>query len=723
MSDLELTAEQQGKLAALKAISRPQVVEVVEVRWPAPDGAKFYAAMQLDEHFPNIPFSPIETRIPVQDETSFFQDILVDTGVSDDEVEIEFEDLDGEMSRLFWDYGEGIRCEIYYYFPQVDLAISVFWGLMRPPEEADATSFKASIAVGFRSPLLPLPRRSPGFAGCQAIFGALLKTAEEVAENDCPYDRHLEGGTFGNLDSEGQPFRSCPRNRPACIERLGDTLSYLGSDSVKVQHIVRQSRGGSRIASSRGNESNLKRPIRVIAGRRPVYDLDVLTYLAEPNTAHPDEGSVGVLYEVCEGPNDYLQSAAMDGVPVAPEHLNLRSGELRQAPTSFAPDVSNYSGTALMLGVTQGDFENVDAGGLPAGSVFVQGFKNVRSYTSPTEYYQGYTTSRAWWLLEQYTNKRWGLGEAHARFWISDFIALDNWGNETVGFIDNTGAVYTGFRTRFDAELNDRSAQEQITDTCRAGRFGLPFPYQGKLRAVALKREEIDNATIPTFMDYGPDRNIVTDEDGKPILKWSMISDAELANRIILTYEDQMQNYAEIQLPFESVEQQLRAGEASGDTSRRVVEKKFSAFGIINFHEAARLGNYLLHLGEFDEGGISNNFRVEFDTWFSFAIGLHKYQVIRVLSPTLVNKRTGAQRFEYFRIRKLRRKSDLRVTMSCQAYPQDFYDQMENPLIVPPVFPTPGITDDGGDPRGMPHVIGFQHTEFLFDRIRFELGF
>jgi hypothetical protein len=722
MSDLELTAEEQGKLAALQAIARPQVVEVVEVRWPEPDGAKFYAAMQLDEHYPAIPFSPIEARIPVQDEESFFQDILVDTGVSDDEVEVELDDLDGELTRLFWEHGEGVRCEIYYYFPQVDLAISVFWGLLRPPEEVDWSTFKLSISVGFRSPLLPLPRRSPGFAGCQAIFGALLKTAAEVAENDCPYDRHLDGGSFGNLDGGGQPFSSCPRTRGACTERLGDTLSYLGFDSVKVQHVVR-SKGGSRIATSRGNESNLKRPIRVIAGRRPVYDLDVLTYLAEPNSAHPDEGSVGVLYEVCEGPNDYLQSAAMDGVPVAPEHLNLRSGELRQAPTSFGSGVSNYSGTALMLGVKQGDFENVDAGGLPQGSVFVQGFKNVRSYTSPTEYYRGYTTSRAWWLLEQYTNKRWGLGEAHSRFWIEDFIALDAWGNDTVSFVDNEGTVYSGYRTRFDAELNDRSAQEQITDTCRAGRFGLPFPYHGKMRVVPLKREEIDNSSIPTFSDSGPDRNIVVNDEGMPQLRWSMVSDAELPNKIILTFEDQTQNYAEIQLPFESVEQQLKAGEAAGDTSRRVVEKKFSAFGIINFHEAARLGNYLLHLGEFDEGGLSNNLRVEFDTWFAFAIGLHKYQVIRVLSPRLVNKKTGLQRFEYFRIRSLRRKSDLRVTISAQAYPPEFYDLMEETEVEPPVVPPPGVTDDGGDPLGMPHIIGFQHTEFLFDRIRFELGF
>src|SRR6185295_4157762 len=102
------------------------------------------------------------------------------------------------------------------------------------------------------------------------------------------------GVSFGNLDpSTGLPFTSCPRNnRQVCIDRLGDDLSYLAFDTIIESHTVNETKGPNVTVTSRGNETNLSRPLRVIAGQRHVSDLDLLAFVVEPDTKHPDKGSV-----------------------------------------------------------------------------------------------------------------------------------------------------------------------------------------------------------------------------------------------------------------------------------------------------------------------------------------------------------------------------------------------------------------------------------------------
>src|SRR5262249_8518367 len=47
---------------------------------------------------------------------------------------------------------------------------------------------------------------------------------------------------------------------------------------------------------------------------------------------------------------------------------------------------------------------------------------------------------------------------------------------------------YQAERTSFNAELIDRSTQQQINDICLAGRYCLPYPDAGKLRIKPLGR-------------------------------------------------------------------------------------------------------------------------------------------------------------------------------------------------------------------------------------------
>ncbi|MGH9873398.1 MAG: DUF4214 domain-containing protein, partial [Pyrinomonadaceae bacterium] len=665
----------------------------------------------------------------------------------------------------------------------------------------------------------------------------------------------VNGIGIGNPDPDtGLPYTSCPRNSQAvCIARLeppGATRapSYLAFDTIAESHVVHETKGPNITVTSRGNETRNKRPLRVIAGRRHVEDLDLLQFVVEPNTNHPDQGSVKCLFAVAEGNNRSVTNGKINDVTIAPQHSNYRTGGKRQPPTSFSPNVLNYSGTAQFLGVAQGDFTKSSADDL-RGSVDVEGLSDVRIYSDPETFTEEYTSERGWWLLHLLRNKRWGYGLDARRVNIQDFIDVAAWFKEIVSVKDKDGNVFTGPRSQFNAELIDRTAQQQISDLCLSGRLGLPFPAGGKLRVIPLRRAtelfsaavftdqaffgafarpattlereewfeavldardvsqaallaecqarvlslfnsseyddrdrsdeefisdcyaaflrrvpdpegaafwladliahdrahildafkvsgefeaDCSDSEVPTFSDRGEDRNICVTEGGKSTLAYSIQSDADLPNRIVLTYDNVTKENRQEPLTFEDVAQQLRAGRAFGDTSRRAVVKEYSAFGIVDAGEAGRLGNLLLDLGEFDEGGLANNLRFEFVGWYLDAVDVHKYRLIKLDSAKLdvineIRADQGLEPFHYFRVRSIKRLADLRVEFSVQAYPVDYYERLELLTQGPVIPPSGGDDDDPDDPDApnrhrMPFDVALEAVSHNEDQIFFQVG-
>src|SRR4051812_46792548 len=124
------------KLGALRLIRRPRVFEVVGFHWPVPDGLKWYCSTQVDElpGFPDesvlmsgVMAGPVEARLPAYQ----FQAFGHLSDISDDSVQIELSDIDGAISDLYHAHGEGVKVELCYYFPQVDLLVSTWWGHLR----------------------------------------------------------------------------------------------------------------------------------------------------------------------------------------------------------------------------------------------------------------------------------------------------------------------------------------------------------------------------------------------------------------------------------------------------------------------------------------------------------------------------------------------------------------------------------------------------------------
>lgn len=734
-----LSAEDQAKLDALTGLISAarsggddvQVAELVRVDWPAPDGVVYYASTFANDIWPGLDAhlagAPVEPRLT----GGAFLDVMRDSGISDDNVSLNLWDGDHLISDLFETHGDGERVEIFFYFPQVDLLLSQWHGHLRPPEDADEETFTASAENGFMSVQLPLPRRA-FFQTCQAVFGALLATQAEIDEHGCPYNRHI-GGSTGLLDGDGNPFTTCPRRtRADCVARLGDSLSWMGFDTGIASYGI-----GSKgvIATSRGNETKLKRPLRVIAGKRTVRDLDLLAYVVETgNPDHPERGSIKLLYAVSERLHRLGQPRA-NNAPVLPQHYSVRLGRPRQPSTGFTVNANNYSNTAILNMVLQGDFRQVDPAGIRV-EIPAEGDDSVRVYASedPADFVEEYSTDRAWWLLHAYRHKWWGLGADVRRFVMQDFRDLAAWHAQTITYKDKDGNAYTGPRSSFNAELTDRNAQQQINDICLAGRMTVPFPYQGKLRVfpyTKVSQEELDAAQVFTDYDSGFPRNIVRDEvSNLSSLRKSAISDRELSNALKVTLDNDATKNQEEPLLIdgdEGIEQQLRAGRAFGDTGRRAIEKPYSFLGVTNVGEAQRLGVLTLNLGEFDEGGLQNNLRIKFQTFFTQALGLYKSKVIRVLSRSLVNRRTGVQKFEYFRVRSVRRLPSLLVEVSAQAYPVEYYAKTED--LVPGVTPGDIIPPDpgpdlnpGGDPDASPRRPNFTNVDVTNDKVIIRLG-
>jgi hypothetical protein len=694
----EFDATTLAKLEAFAAIRAKQVAEIVAVFWPSPTGTIYYATRQLDQFDSAPPVSPIHARLIPEDLESdqLFQTVTSDSALSDEEVELNFWDGDGAIADLAHLHGEGVRVEVFYWLPQVELLLSHWWGHLRTPDGADSEVFTCPAAIGFRSPLLPLPRRA-FFDTCQAIWGGHLSTLEQIADNDCPWNLHLPGGTIGVPGSELLP--PCPRtSRTVCAQYIQiapaapDSKSYLGFETP-VQTTPIGNQGTTMFYSSRGNTSNLKNPLRVIFGRRVVRALDLLLFTPTINTNHPEQGFVQVLFAVCEGPIAAMFNCKVNNLLIAAMHLNIRLGERRQSPTSYSSTVPNFSGTAhFYANYGQVNAAQYGANNL-AGETIVDGLNDIRVYSTPTAFTRQFTNNRAWCLFEMLRNKRWGYGEADSRFVTQDWIDLAAWCIETVIFeAPDEGGTYSGVRTTFNAELIGRTTQQQISDTCAAGRFSLPFLHQGKHRIVPLKKEVLTGCKL--FTDYGNDRNIVVDERGKSSIRRSQTSDEEMPNEITLTFEDAARNNIERPLTFSDTDYQLKSGQAGGDDSRRVVRKPYSAMGVTSINEAVRLGYWLLNLGEFESGGLRNNLSITFTTWFAECLQLHPYKVIKVLSRQL--ERYG---FQYFRIRSMRKLPNLRIEITAQAYADEYYDELETSVV--PSFgdyeaEAPGNTLTGG---------------------------
>jgi hypothetical protein len=714
-------AEILAKVLALESLratgERILFTEVVRFNWPAPEGARDYCFTNIDliagfQTIVLVPLSPVAKIITSNGQR--FLKLPRTASISDDKVDVQLSDLDGEISRLCHTYGQGIKVQVFSYYPQVHLTLEDWTGTLGAPKNANGVTLKLTVTSGFRSPNLLLPNRIPA-TSCTFIWAGHLASQEEIDQHQgCPRNVHV-GGSIGTLinPATGEPWTNCARDSVAtCLAHLETTRYWPAFNTVVEGVMNNQTKGPNLLAVARGNEGNLHDPIRVVMGRRRLKALRLLAYRAENNTNHPDKGFVAAQFEVAEGPVWSLSDFRINNVFVGYQHLNVRDGALAQPPTSFSPNINSYSGTSVAFGRIQGDYRNVSASGL-SGSILCEGLRDVRQYSDPESYVESYCQQPVWNVLRMLTDKRWGYGEDIARYNIPSAIETAAWHAEQVSFHDPNGNVFAGTRSTSNIELTARATQQQIYDACVAARMAVPFSFAGQKHFYPLKQETIDDQ-IPVFTTRGADVNICIGDGRRPDISWGYTGDDEIINQINISLDDDANFGENVTVPFGDQLQQLAAGKAWGDRTKRVVSKNYPAFGITNISEAARLANLLLYLGPLDSGGILNNLRVTFTTWLSQALRIRPYQLIRLIVPEL-----EIYGFDYFRVMKITRGSDLRVELEVQAYPVDFYAQME--ADPPPLVTSELLFNPGGHAGSRPYPVGFDVVTMGKDTINFTL--
>lgn len=687
----------QDKLDDLQALTGAdrKPAELVAIYWPAPTGTKTYASAMYTElpWWPDLAAAietyfgdPITITLTLIPDRTPFIDLPRAASISDDSINLTFSDLDDEFSDLLMDYGEGLRTEVFVYWPAVDLLLSMWRGMLHQPKEMNRDHVKITATSGWRAPQMLVPKR-PFATSCPFIFGAFYDTQEAIDQaKGCPYNAHLTELERGDAPLIGVPgFTDCPRRVKAdCFARLTlpdsatQTENYWPGFETREDPIPNnQTKGPNLLAKAIGNESALSDPVRVIAGERYVKALYLLAFRNETNNNHPEDGFGAALFSVSEGTNLAMWEFRINGELVGTEHFQLRLGALGQIPSDWSPDVNSYSGTAHCYGRIQGEFDNATASDY-SGSIRVLGATDVRVYSNPGTYTEGYTTNRAWWLLHVLAHLRWGYGQDYPRFDIQSFIDAAVWCDEHVTLTDANGNAFTGVRSTFNAEVTARAIQQQVRDICTAGRLGIPFEFEGKDVLVPLRAEDVDDPNIPTFTDEGLNRNIVYD-GAKSSLSWVPISDETMTNQWTVNFDDAENGGVDTQFIFGDQAQQLRAGRAWGDRSKRVVNKSQAGYGINSAQETVRFGNSLLYLGPLDSGGILNPFSVKFTSWYSEAFNVQNYKLIKVVNAKLQSRMAAyftARGLEpypdadytFFRVMKYTRKGDLRVEIEAQQY-------------------------------------------------------
>lgn len=638
-------------LLALLKTGKPHVAEYLKVEWPT--GTKYYASSAYAHTSPyrNIKTytggSTIEPRIM----GAPFRKFEINGDIRTENIDIEFDDSTitgfsaaGSLRSALNTYGSA-RCELFYYYPQVDLNVSVWWGqILKPSEDGDLT-VRTILTNGYRSKELFLPNR-PMPKECTSTYGTKLDALDKIATNICPVDIHL-GGSTGVAG-----FTDCPRlTSNDCNTRLGTKKYYPGMDFTAIDPFQSGSHQGE-VAIAKSNAMVRAKPVVWIFGTKHIRNSDILISSRMPNTQHPDDAWIGLLVRVGEGPVVSIANLKVNGKLTDLGHYRRTLGERGQSSIDYPGDASHQtlSGTALIYIVHGYVDPNVVAANLEI-EYDVVGFNQVAVYTDPTTFTRKFSDDRVWCLIEMYTNQKCGLKYDIGRFSIDDALTTSEWGRLSSTFVltlpDGETKTCTGRRTTFDAAVEGRPAIEVIQDVCRSGRISIPFQNDGKysIRPIrAFTSEELGNAVV--FTDHGVNRNISF--EGSKAVDFSYTPDDKLINEITLTFEEQ--NNFDIARPIvgNDPDQQYAASKILGNDALSVVPSQMTGFGVRQEQEAIKLLYYLLWFGEGDSGGTKNNCFARFPVPFEWTLGLKRYDPFKLdlTTQTIPTGPTGRAQVE-----------------------------------------------------------------------------
>lgn len=678
--------------------------EYLKVTWDD-STINYYAPAAWNElpNFMNIGVE-IEPAIIPKNKKDPFHEMELCPDLRTDSIKVKFDNIGPDdnpqpFTRLFQTYNSGVTCEFILYYPAEDYHHPLWLGQLQAPQVYGWKTVEAVATNGFRSRELVIPGRNHRPECGAQIFSGRLPTVDAVRSSICPYDKHL-GGVIGKLNpATSAPYLDCPKTRAACIARLDmnndGTPEYFPGFVLDTGTISAPYQGHPFLANSRGNASNLKESVYVVAGFKIVRNPQLIQYAVTSPRTVTDEAWVKLLYSFGEGPVANMYSVFVNNDTAAwPEiHINRQRGFRGQGRTNYSTNVSNFSGTAHMYINYGGPNRGLDASSFSPDSVSVavqvDGFQEVSSYSDVSTKVRTGSDNRVWWVFEFYNNQRFGMGYVDDLFEIQDWIDVSAWTRENVEHIvlfpDGEELETSSMRSTFNAIVEGKPVGEQIEDMCTSGGISIPFLYAGKFTIAKFGIATEDELTdAVTFYDSGELKNIIWD-DGQPSITLSQIPDNKLVNEVEIRFEESANGDIERPLTVDDPNQKLLAGRQLGPDQSLSVPKKFSGYGITIFAEAARAGYRALKYGRNDDGGTDNNLKVTFTVPLEYALLFKRYAIIKIVSDlldefTLPSGTVGDEdRYpvEHFRVLKIQRTANARAEITAQVYNHTSYSNFE----------------------------------------------
>lgn len=339
-------------IAAVQAKLKPAAAMILQVDW-SDSITKYYADRVYNEQppFHRLSLAPVEARLMGANSNIENCTFDLNPDLRTEQIPFEFDDLDKAITGLFQTHGSGVRCEIWFYYPNnddptLDILASMWFGTLKAPNIFGWKTLSTVATNGYRAREFTIPSSMRPRECRTKMFGGRAASAEVVRTLVCPYDRGV-GGTVGLLNG-AVPFIDCPKLALAdCTTRFGHSR-FFGGYNTDASATVTDARSGY-IAVSKGNSSALKTPIRVVAGTKHLRGLQLLLWKREINANDPDRGFFAAVLEVSDGAVGGIRNIKVNEKLIEQIHLSVRNGERgQQAVANYNPGgtISNFSGVA-----------------------------------------------------------------------------------------------------------------------------------------------------------------------------------------------------------------------------------------------------------------------------------------------------------------------------------------------------------------------------------------
>jgi hypothetical protein len=330
-------------------------------------------------------FSGIAKRIEPRIIGSILADLEfeINPDLRTEEIDFVFDDVDKEITQKFQTFGSGVRCELHFYYPDVQGTHEAWFGQLQAPEVWGWKKLEVVATNGSRSRELLTPNSMRPLNHCRFTFGGELPDVESIASNGCPYAKQFGG--LGEFKTGSTPYSSCPKSEAACNARFGTTdAKYYGAYDTNVGPYYSNPRTGY-IAHADGNASNLTDPVRKVYGSKMVRKLNLMLWSRDEGSSNPNTRWLDTMWEVSEGRIVSMSNIKINEDLVQMIHTAVRLGYIGQ-PRSLFPgnpgdEVSNFSGLAHFSNRFQCNPRDFSPSNLSA-EAFVVGMAGVPQFTN-----------------------------------------------------------------------------------------------------------------------------------------------------------------------------------------------------------------------------------------------------------------------------------------------------------------------------------------------------